>query len=192
MSVTEAPPKESRQVQPEEFLVTSAKELIEHLSTEIDTYTKMIFDWRARAAFYWLIGPFIVISSMMIVTKQVPTFQDLDGYGRAAAAVAGICFIVMAYIGARMEAHMADQCNIWRYTILRLTSETNVRLNKSDVIVLKQRVKVAYMAAHALLLVAFLCSMIVVSRSRFNSFDGEQKKAGTPAATPGSSPSSSP
>ena len=62
--------------------VAYQKELIEHLSSEIDTHTKMIFDWRARAAFYWLVGPFVAIGSVVIITKQVPTFSSL---GRAGA-----------------------------------------------------------------------------------------------------------
>lgn len=164
------------------------KELIEHLSTEIDTHTKMIFDWRARAAFYWLVGPFVVIGSIVVVTKQVPTLHSLDNVGIAAAIIVCACFIGIAYLGARMEAHMWDQCNTWRNTIFRLASEKTPALEKAEVVVAKQRVKTAYMIAHLLLLLAFVSSMVLIWHSGLSNTSG----APSPQAGPSPSVSGSP
>ena len=164
MTRPDTEPKQE-QAKEEEFVVKSSTELIEHLSSEIDAYTRMTFDWRARAAFYWLVGPFVVISSVVLVTKQLPTVQRLDIYGGIALVVACACFMLMAYIGARMEAHMTDQCNVWRLTILRLCSQDSKGLKTSDVQVVKQRVIRAYLIAHGLLLAIFLCCAVIFLRS---------------------------
>jgi hypothetical protein len=150
------------EVKEERFVVKSPEELIKHLSTEVETHTKMIFDWRARGAFYWLVGPFIAISSLVIVTKQVPNLHNLGFKGWSAAVVAGVCFIGMAILGGQMEAHHTDQCNTWRRTILRLTSEATGPLKKSDVVMEEQRVRTAYLVSHILLLVTFICVMVVL------------------------------
>lgn len=82
-----------------------------------------------------------------------------------ALGVVCLSFIGMAYLGARMETHMANQCNKWRHTIFRLTTEEKAMIGKTDVVVQKQRVKLAYLIAHLLILLAFFCSMLIVSRS---------------------------
>ena len=124
----------------------------------------MIFDWRARAAFYWLVGPFVAIGSVVIVTKQVPTFYNLDRTGRGAGIIACLCFIGMALLGARMEAHMWDQCNRWRETNLLACAGTDIKLKDEDLME-RQRVQTAYVIAHILLLAAFLSTLVLISRS---------------------------
>jgi len=147
------------------YVVTSPKDLIQHLSTEIDTHTKMIFDWRARAAFYWLVGPFLAIGSVVIITKEPPAFNGLDSVGWMALGIACLCFVGIAYIGSRIEADLTDQCNIWRLTIFQLTTQQTPTLQEADVIAPKKPVKTAYMIAHALLLLTFLSTIFVISRS---------------------------
>jgi hypothetical protein len=173
-----------------EFVVTSRVEPIKHLSGEVNTHTKMIFDWRARGAFYWLVGPFVVISSLVIVTKQVPTLHGLDWQGKVAAVFAGLCFLGMAYLGGRMEAHLTDQCNRWRRTILRLTSHETGPLKGSDVIMEKQSVILAYLISHGLLLATFTCSIYIVSQSTVISPSNAVQPASitSPVASPTPSP----
>jgi hypothetical protein len=147
------------------FVVTSPNDLIKHLSTEIDTHTKMIFDWRARAAFYWLVGPFLAIGSFVIVTKERPAFHGLDSVGWMALGIACLCFVGMAYLGSRIETDLTDQCNIWRLTIFQLTTQQTPILQETDVVGPKKPVKIAYMVAHTLLLVTFLSTLFLISRS---------------------------
>src|SRR5207253_6842119 len=126
--------------------------LIEHFSSEIDTHTKMIFDWRARAAFYWLVGPFVAIGSVVVITRQVPTFSSLGWAGVIAGFIACACFILMAVLGAKMEAGMWDQCNKWRKAILLLTVQGPPPILKEEDVLELQRVRTAYLCAHFLLL----------------------------------------
>lgn len=140
------------------------KELIQHLSLEIDTHKKMIFDWRARAAFYWLVGPFVAIGSVVVITKQVPQFSSLHGWGLVAAITACGSFVVMGVLGAKMEAGMWDQINIWRETIRRLTKPASDVLTENDVIE-TQRVMTGYVCAHLLLLLALLTTLFLLSQS---------------------------
>lgn len=168
----------------EEFVVKSTTELIEHLSSEIDAFTRMMFDWRARAAFYWLVGPFVVISSVVIVTKQLPTVQRLDVYGWIALVIAGACFMGMGYIGARIEAHMTNQCNVWRLTILRLSSQDSKGLRTSNVLEEKQRVIRAYLSAHGLLLIIFICCTVIFLRSASSAVPATTQSAPAPSSSP--------
>ena len=138
-------------------------DLVTHLSREIETHSKLMMDWRARASFYWLLGPFVVIGSMSIATRQIPRIENLDGTGWVAAVVAAGCFLGMAYLGAIMEEHLWEQCNIWRRTIVKLTTIDTVAITEAD-FAIKQRVVPGYMIAHVLLLVAFLASIALASR----------------------------
>jgi hypothetical protein len=141
------------------------KELIQHLSSEIDTHKKMIFDWRARAAFYWLMGPFVAFGSVVIITRQVPSFSTLGWPGRVAILFACASFILMGILGAKMEAHMWDQCNRWRKSILLLTTEGASPILKEGEVMEWQRVRTAYLCAHFLLLFALLSTLFLVSSS---------------------------
>jgi len=176
-------PEPDKLATPSEF----RKELIAHLSQEVDTHTKMIFDWRARAAFYWLVGPFVLIGSIVILTKHPLLFSRLNWFGWVAVIVACFCFVAMSVLGGVMEKTMWDQCNIWRRMIFRLTTNSAPELQEGEIIV-EQRVLHAYVVAHILLLLLFLSSIFLLARLATDTPSGDEGSAAQ-SAVPASSAS---
>ncbi len=140
---------------------TYRDKLIEHLSLEIDTHTKMIFDWRARASFYWLLGPFVLMGSVLIATRSIPAIRKLDSIAWIAITVGIVCFMGIGFLGARMEEQLWNQCNQWRSCILRLSEQPDSGVTDGDV-VFRHRVVATYILAHAVVLILFLCIIFLI------------------------------
>lgn len=147
------------------YVVTSPKDPIQHLSTEIDTHTKN--DFRLASPRSVLLASRSLSRDRLRCDyyKRTPAFNGLDSVGWMALGIACLCFVGIAYIGSRIEADLTDQCNIWRLTIFQLTTQQTPTLQEADVIAPEKPVKTAYMIAHALLLLTFLSTIFVISRS---------------------------
>jgi len=141
----------------------SPDKLIEHLSREIETHSKLLLDWRTRAAFYWLLGPFVVIGSLLIASRGIPSLSFAEPIVVIASVVAALSFLTMGFIGAKLEEHIWNQCNKWRRSMARLMNDRLHKIGNAD-LEFDHQIKRAYMLAHGVLLVALIAILTILSR----------------------------
>lgn len=110
------------------------KELIEYLSKEIETHTNSLMTFRSRFSFAGLFGPFLLIGSVLVATRQIP------GQGASVPAykwlVAGVflflSYLALSWAGATVERHVWRQCNKWRALIARISEGKSVKLTEAE------------------------------------------------------------
>src|ERR1035437_703907 len=80
------------------------KEVIKHLSSEIGKQSDYVVTLRSRMAFTILLGPFVVVGSVLIAIKGPLHFHPLHGFSNYfAIGMAALSYLCMAYY--RSEEH---------------------------------------------------------------------------------------
>jgi hypothetical protein len=155
---------------------TLSKEVIEYLSKEIETTTTNMMVYRTKIAFVFFLGPFIIL--IAVVTKGVTFSLRLDSIAIVAIVVNFLCFLILAYMNARVERQAWLQCNQWREIIAKLHNNPSIVLERddlfdklygdlpSDPLSKKWKSQVTYIATYAVLVVSFIMSIIIISRFR--------------------------
>jgi len=97
-----------------------AKDLVIHLSKDITTLSTNITAFRVKIAFFFLVGPFLVLGSLLVATGgKVSLNPDYPNWKIAVwIFVMGLIYFGLAFIGGLIERHAWDQCNQWRKAIL--------------------------------------------------------------------------
>jgi hypothetical protein len=93
------------------------KDLLQHLSKEIETTSNNMMVFRTRIGFGLLVGPFLLLGSLIVGAKGQPVATHLRWYAVPAIVVVFGCYLVIAYIASEIEAHALEQCNRWREII---------------------------------------------------------------------------
>lgn len=88
-----------------------AKELLLCLSKEIETTSNNIMLFRTRIGFGLLVGPFLLLGSLIVGAKGQPVSFNLGKLGWTALGVDIICFVGIAYIASEIETQALEQCN---------------------------------------------------------------------------------
>ncbi len=94
---------------------------IEHLTKEIETVAANVMTFRTRMGFTVLVGPFIVMGSVLIATKGEVAKPTVDLLFFASAIVAVASYVGMAEWGARFDKNMSKKCDAWRLAIMELS-----------------------------------------------------------------------
>jgi hypothetical protein len=131
-----------------------AKELLEHLSKEIQSQSEQMMTFRTRVTFLVWVGPFIIAGSYLLAVKAVPQSFSPDKIGVACLVVAAILYIVLAEVFARLEAHVWDQCNVWRSSIRELAANPSF-IPPEDHVVFTHGLREGYRALTWLILALF-------------------------------------
>lgn len=131
-----------------------AKERIEHLAKEIETVTIIQMTFRTRMGFTVLVGPFIVMGSVLLATKGKVTAPTLDVWFVGSAILAVVSYLGLAWYGAKLDKLMSKKCNEWRAAILDLCKDIEPANDK--IMFPQERTLAAYWLAFALVLIAFL------------------------------------
>ena len=137
--------------------------LIEHLSKEIETHTKNMMTFRARINFAVFVGPFVLLSSLMIGAKGVPRGVTPDIRTIVSAILLLMSYILMASTCAAIERQMWTKCNAWTRIIARIIRNEPVEITGND-LVFKEEVRLGYALVYAAVIVAFACAAWIVSR----------------------------
>lgn len=96
------------------------KQVIEHLSREIETLSNNIMTQRTKSAFTIWIGPYFLLGSLILATNGKYHFDTTSGWFKAGATVALLCYVALGVIGSIIERHSWLQCNQWRKCILSI------------------------------------------------------------------------
>jgi hypothetical protein len=147
------------------------KDVIQHLSKEIETTTNNMMAFRTRIGFGMFIGPFLLLSSFIVAVKGQHVSFTLSrwkvGVLVLAVVVDVICFVGIAYIASRIEAQSLKQCNRWRLLIAELLKSPTKNINWS-LLNTEEKWKgkdgawMAYVVGYFLLFVAVSAAVVIV------------------------------
>jgi hypothetical protein len=159
-----------------------AKEIIEYLSKEIETVTNGMMVFRSKISFAVLVGPFLILGTLVYAAKGLRIATEFGTAGWIAIGIVFFCYLALAFLSGRIEEDGWRQCNEWRKLISALQKnpaveldEKNVRKDKSGVDPVKW-MKWSYLAACALMLLAFLSLLFVLSRVKATPVDGREQQ----------------
>lgn len=104
----------------------SIPEIINHLSNEINNkYTNTII-FRTRIAFVVWVGPFIILSSFIVATKGSLSINLNDSLTRICLGIFLLCYIVLGFIGARIEKQAWSKCDTYRDIIFKIGKQNSL------------------------------------------------------------------
>jgi hypothetical protein len=104
------------------------QQLLEHLSNEITAHANYVFTFRTRIAFTVLIGPFVILGSVLAASSgRLNSDKAFDPLGIGLLVLAEGSFLFLAYLGSRLERHVTSQCDVWRRQIIRICNAREVK-----------------------------------------------------------------
>ncbi len=104
------------------------KDVVQHLSKEIEITTNNIMVFRTRIGFGLLVGPFLLLGSLIVGAKGQPVATHLRWYGWLALPIVIFCYLVIAYIASEIEVQAWEQCDRWRRLIGELSRTPSMKL----------------------------------------------------------------
>lgn len=167
-----------------------SKEVINHLSKEIETTTNNMMVFRSKIAFAIFAGPFIILAAV-VASKGPGVWLDFDALAKTAIFIVGFCYLGMAYMAARMDQQAGEQCNEWRGIIAALHKEPSTDIltlikvsrprrnifnlfgllpmkpskdKRTPKLFNKYRANDAYLITYSLLLLSFVMLTIIVGK----------------------------
>lgn len=150
------------------------KDVVQHLSKEIETTTNNMMAFRTRIGFGLLVGPFLLLGSLIVAAKGQPMATNLKWYAWPALLVVIVCYLGIAYIASKIEAQAWAQCDKWRKLIGELCKTPSRELDETileskpfwRVWVLHREwngIKTGYMVGYLLLFVAVIAAVFIVN-----------------------------
>jgi hypothetical protein len=143
------------------------EKIIEHVSNEIQEVIETTMTFRTRIAFIAWIGPFILLGSLLVATHGLFRVPDRDRVFLAAVIATCLCYLLLGYIGARLEKEAWDRCNKLRQKLIQYSKLQSVDgLNDADLEhqAMSKRAIPLYMGAFAVILIGFLSVSIATCR----------------------------
>ena len=145
--------------------VELTKELMASLSREIETTMNGITEFRTKIAFGMFAGPFILLGSQIVAAKGQPFSLSLTQTGWLTLLVAGICFLGVGYMAARVEAQAFDQCYKWRVLIEELRHNPTPPIEPERLKV-EQKAYAAYLLTFLIALVFVVVAVVILGNMR--------------------------
>lgn len=144
------------------------KELIEYLSKEIETHTNSLMTFRSRISFAGLFGPFLLLGSVLVATKNIPGRMAPMPGNEWLVAAGGLVlsYLALGFAGAAVERHVWRQCNEWRGLIAQLSQGERVSVTKDD-LKFKERLKLGYVFCFLAMSSAFAWAVSMLRYLRF-------------------------
>ena len=91
-----------------------SKELIEYLSKEIETVTNGMMVFRSRISFAVLVGPFLILGTLVYAAKDLPGSKQFGFWEWLLAGGIGVFYLTLAFLSGRIEEDGWRQCNVWK------------------------------------------------------------------------------
>jgi hypothetical protein len=137
-------------------------EVIKHLSSEIQNQSQYLMTFRSRIAFTVLIGPFIVLGSVLVAAKTTAA-NPWDWFDTILCVCLSIVYMCIGLYGSALDQHGIDKCDDWRRMLLSVsevtpTSEKDTsELKRSDGkgLMIGDKARGPYLAGFALILLEF-------------------------------------
>lgn len=147
------------------------EQFIQHLSKEIETHTNAMMTYRTRIAFIVFVGPFVLLSSVLVVAKRMPNIAKLTHWTFIAGGILCAVYIVLGLVSAMIEGAIWSQCNRWRAQIAGLVAREDVDATGENVQFGHRRLVLTYVIAWIL----FFCSFIIMVFLISSLFGGTDK-----------------
>ncbi len=141
--------------------------ILEHLSNEIQKLMENTMTFRTRVAFIGWIGPFLLLSSVVVSTKGIFTVPCKDKWFWFALAGSAGCYLALGYIGGLIEKQAWVRCDALRQRILRyskLPSTESIQEDDLNDMFISRSVRCGYMSGFAIVLVSLVGVSIAISR----------------------------
>jgi hypothetical protein len=138
------------------------KELIAHISSDIETLSTFLTTFRIRVAFIVVIGPFVVLGSFLVAKRGDLPGANLDMWQTLAATIGIVMYLVLSLYGALLEAWGMSECNKWRKIIAKLSTKADIELDERE-FELHHNSFIAYLVPMFIMMVAFLAILFLVA-----------------------------
>lgn len=112
--------------------------LTQHLTEEISGHTNLLLAQRTRNNLIYSVGPFVILGGVATNSAALEGVKSLSNMEFSLGiAVIMLSFLILGYVGARIEERLWSQCNVWRSEIARLNGlEAGHLTFKTDGIIL--------------------------------------------------------
>lgn len=120
-----------------------------------------LMTFRTRIGFSVLLGPFIVMGSVLIATEGRLVRPTLDWYFGTAVCAAAMAYFGLGVYGAMLDKQMTRQCDRWRKAIIAISQDTEPSL---DLMLFRHHNQAAYFIGFMLHLIAFLSLAYCISQ----------------------------
>jgi hypothetical protein len=135
-------------------------EMINYLSKEIETLAKNTMDARSKISFSLLIGPFLVLGSIIVSTPKTGWSPGLHSPSAWIAAGVAVCaFWALGIIAGHIEEGAWQKCNQWRQCIIKIQNDVALSEDQLEELILEQtvvkKVARAYTGVFLLILITF-------------------------------------
>lgn len=135
-------------------------EMTDYLSKEIETLAKNTMDARSKISFSLLVGPFLVLGSIIVSAPKTGWSLGLHSPSAwVAAGVAVLAFWTLGIIAGYIEEGAWQKCNQWRRCIIKIQNDETLSDKELEEFILENTVvrKVApsYTVVFLLLLITF-------------------------------------
>jgi hypothetical protein len=131
------------------------------LAKEIETVTKGMMVFRSKISFAVLVGPFLILGTLVYAAKGLRISTDFGARAWAAIVVVLFSYLALAFLSGLIEEDSWRQCNKWRKLISDLQKDPTIEINEKNVRTDKYDAdpgalrKWSYLIACALMLLAF-------------------------------------
>jgi len=139
--------------------------LLSHFSSELINRETLIFSYRTRIGFIGLVGPFIVLGSVIVATGGM-RIENLDAVLGPLALIA-LCYFLIGIVGGAIEWQAWNHCNRLRRCIVDISDGPNHNLPASkyeDPITRHFRVILVYVVAYLLMLAAAVAAAYLATK----------------------------
>ena len=136
------------------------KAVIEHLSKDIISLSGQGMTFRSRMGFTLLVGPFVMLGTLLVATKGELPAVRWDRTCTIAAVLGTIAYLCVPVWGAIFDSHVINTCNRWRRVLVRVSEGTDrpladyLRADESGV---KKGCALGYSTSFFLILLASAC-----------------------------------
>lgn len=144
-----------------------SKVVIEYLSNEIQTTTTNMMVYRSKIAFAVFLGPFLLLVAVVANANNLKVSFDTN---KATVIGLGVgwcaCFLILAYMNARIEQQAWRQCNRWREAIAEIHNAPLATIQptafRDDLYKKERRTRQIYVIAYLVLLISFILSILIL------------------------------
>jgi hypothetical protein len=169
-----------------------SREVIAYLSKEIETITNNMMVFRSKIGFAVIVGPFLILGTLVYITKGGSLSITGDGWWiGAAVGLDLIAYLALAFLAAKIEEDAWSQCDKWRELIADLHDTPTLPIKGKNAWKDEKHVtwmKWTYLGSCALMIISFFSSLYIVSKVQTTSPVPVQSGASVSGPTPGKSP----
>ncbi len=142
--------------------------IISHLTTEIESKSTNIMNFRTKIAFTVFIGPFLLLGSIIVGTKGTVKLRLDIAHDWWAVLLVVLAFLALGWISGAVERQVWRRINKWRRCIVRLQTDPEITTEELQEFLIDNTIEGGitntYVLAFLVILLAFgACAYIAAS-----------------------------